>query len=509
MKNIFVILSSFLLLINNLYADMSDFSRETIKWEKDSLLFTRNTDILPGTHGNPNIVLQPEGYVEDEYTDLIINFEKKSSYIGHYTLVKYPEITNLEPGLGYFSGYFSPTSPKLELKPKKSSLFYKNNYLNDFTIEFWLNPSSMSKKESLFRWNNAYRHEGKIINQFISCTISERKITWDFYNFFNEKDLVNVQLSSYESLIPFKWSHHAVRFNSENGKLEYLKNSIPQDIKFMTKTQKEGGEVFCPKVGEADSTLVFGETFTGKLDEIRIQDKFEKNFLTDKFKSQGFVVLDPFDLKSSDAKLNLLTADIINDKNSEVFAYYRITEDITKMLQWKNTNEFLLDNFLTTSDWIAIPFNEDIITKCDGRYVQLAFNLLPGVRAAYTPKLGETTLYYSSYTKPLPPINLKAFPGDSQVTLTWDEAGDPNVQGYMVYYGTASGYYFGEKASIGNSPADVGNENTIVLKNLENDTLYFFTVVAYDKARVANFSSFASEVIARPAKVYKFLEHKE
>lgn len=75
--------------------------------------------------------------------------------------------------------------------------------------------------------------------------------------------------------------------------------------------------------------------------------------------------------------------------------------------------------------------------------------------------------------------NVKAFPGDGQVTLTWDAAtDDKSVEGYYVYAGvepveTSGTYMFGS--------TNVGNVGTYTMDNLSNSVTYYFAITAYDE----------------------------
>jgi len=60
----------------------------------------------------------------------------------------------------------------------------------------------------------------------------------------------------------------------------------------------------------------------------------------------------------------------------------------------------------------------------------------------------------------------------SSVTLAWDADPDPDLAGYRVYSGTASGVYTQEE--------DVGNATTATVANLIAGATYFFAVTAYD-----------------------------
>jgi hypothetical protein len=74
-----------------------------------------------------------------------------------------------------------------------------------------------------------------------------------------------------------------------------------------------------------------------------------------------------------------------------------------------------------------------------------------------------------------------AYAGDA--TLTWNPNSEPDLAGYIVYYGTASGQY---GISI-----NVGNQTNFVVTGLGLGT-YFFAVTAYDTS--GNESGYSNEV---------------
>lgn len=91
---------------------------------------------------------------------------------------------------------------------------------------------------------------------------------------------------------------------------------------------------------------------------------------------------------------------------------------------------------------------------------------------------------------------LEAFPGDGEVSLSWDAStDDTGVSGYYVYSGLSSvvedggSYTFGKK--------DAGNKVTYTMAGLSNDVTYYFAMTAYDAA--GNESEFYSnEASATP-----------
>ena len=73
-----------------------------------------------------------------------------------------------------------------------------------------------------------------------------------------------------------------------------------------------------------------------------------------------------------------------------------------------------------------------------------------------------------------------AGPAGASVTLAWGSVNDPSVQGYRVYYGTASLNY--------QPPFDAGLNTTFTISNLQSGTGYYFAVTAYNSAGQSGYS---------------------
>ena len=76
--------------------------------------------------------------------------------------------------------------------------------------------------------------------------------------------------------------------------------------------------------------------------------------------------------------------------------------------------------------------------------------------------------------------------GPGPAVLDWDPVSDPNLAGYHVYYGTASGTYLQQ--------LDAQAAITYTVKNLSIGTSYYFAVTAYDISTPAKEGAFSSEV---------------
>ena len=62
------------------------------------------------------------------------------------------------------------------------------------------------------------------------------------------------------------------------------------------------------------------------------------------------------------------------------------------------------------------------------------------------------------------------------IDLIWNANPEPELVGYKVYYGTASGVY--------TQSVDIGNQTTATLTNLSEGVTYFSVVTAYDAERL-------------------------
>ena len=94
--------------------------------------------------------------------------------------------------------------------------------------------------------------------------------------------------------------------------------------------------------------------------------------------------------------------------------------------------------------------------------------------------LALPTTAFADTVDPSDVEDLTATALDRAVSLEWAEAtDDTGVEGYFVHYGTES---VSEPGETYDEVVDVGNTTEYVVSNLDNDTEYFFSVVAYDAA---------------------------
>lgn len=93
-----------------------------------------------------------------------------------------------------------------------------------------------------------------------------------------------------------------------------------------------------------------------------------------------------------------------------------------------------------------------------------------------------------------PPKNLKAYPANNAVNLTWEPNEDPNVIGYSVYMSKSPGSRYIPIAKR-------VKENYVTVDGLQNGTRYYFVVAAINNTYPPVESNYSNEASAVPAPV--------
>ncbi|MDR0409144.1 MAG: hypothetical protein LBH18_01915, partial [Spirochaetaceae bacterium] len=387
-----------------------------------------------------------------------------------------------------------------------NALFSAGREIDDFSIEFWLYPISMENGEEPCSWTAATDNG----TQNLNCSVSKNRMEWKFENFFFEPAVqlnspvksIMVMLGSSTPIIPKKWSHHLLRFNAETGLLEYLVNGVLEDVRHTTASGSEGGSVFLPRVGERGS-FALGRRFNGIMDSVYIHSRFVEETEIHRYSSGGWARSGPVDLGMQSS--SVIKVDAVGG------AYNILSKKIRKNIGARDPFNFSggaqMQFFIRSSSsryvwdddgWrVFIPGSE--INAVKGRYIELAVWFYPGGDFETTPYLEEISVTFVKEPPPEPPFVVRAIPKDGAVELSWKPSKDENTAGYLVYYGGASGNYFGEGASHGDSPIDAGNQTSISIDNLRNGVLYYFSVSAYDNLRQTG--DYSVEVSARPLRM--------
>jgi hypothetical protein len=251
--------------------------------------------------------------------------------------------------------------------------------------------------------------------------------------------------------------------------------------------------------GERGS-LFLGEKFTGLLDEFNISSVFAGQRDVGRYSDCGArIETRPLDLGDLNSELKKIDV----SGGSFKFLDRRVQNEYAKNGDFLFADNTQIQFFvriaataaaLENAEWMVFKGGEPLFAL-KGRFVQIAADFYPSGGLDASPYIEEIKLEYKNYGAPPPPERLYAVAHDGSVDLSWKMRSD--AAGYVVYYGTKKGEYFGEDASLGESPIDVGKVDSVRLDNLKNGTLYYFTVAAYD----AYHGEGSREVTARPLKM--------
>jgi hypothetical protein len=390
---------------------------------------------------------------------------------------------------------------------RKDALFAPGRNMGDFSLEFWVYPLNMENGEQLLSWfaiktPGGFPSPGRegipafpavsegdtgLISQWIRCEVLKNRFRWTFEDFFFSPDAgktLDLSLTGQSPVVPKTWSHHLIRFNAGTGFLEYLVNGNSEDIVYASSSGREGGEVYTPLVGEGGN-FTLGRRFSGMMDEFRIHSGFNLEPELRRYPaSGGWMESRAIDLGENSSRILSLEASggSIGLKDGRVYSEYRGKGDFR--FADNSAVQFFLraaDNPYrwTDEDWRTVTPGAELPDTLKGRYVQVAAVLYPSGDGETSPYLEEIRLLYRPNQPPRPPSQVMATASEGTVTLSWKSSPDRDVAGYLVYYGTARGEYFGDGATLGASPLDAGKRNSIRIEGLRNGRVYYFAVAAY------------------------------
>ena len=451
-----------------------------------------NIEMYPGKGGYSSFGIKSSVYQADDFTDLLINFDDSRIYdaAGNYTIESNISTTDIKKVLGNGSGVFRGAETSVRLSPGPESIFSKGQVLDSFSIEFWLNPSRFSENAVLLSYQGTLRdREGKLVPQELACSINNRKLTWEFKNlFYMNGDDTDISLSGITSIIPDIWHHHLLRFDSSTGLIEYLVDGKLEAVQYSSYSGIEDGSIHFPLISASGSSdLILGRKFTGYMDEIRISRSFIKNPVL--FRYQGTradTVSKIVDLGRSDSILEKIMIEHDIPKDSAIFFHYNISNK--------------LEDMFDETKWRTFSPNERIINNNRGKYLRIKLELHPDGEEILTPMVSDIQIRYIKNLPPLAPAYLHAEGGDTRVVLSWPRMSNPDVEGYLIYYGTEKGIYFGSDALEGSSPLLISDRDItgITVHGLTNGKLYHFAIAAYDGAGVKYPGDFSKEITSRP-----------
>ena len=477
-------------------------------------------------------------FADESSLDLRLSFDERrpgdfSDTQGHYDLSVSPELavaaapwSRLGAGAAMFSG--KTGDEPIVLKPRSSALLASGSRPRDFSIEFWLYPMNVENGGQILSLTSSKPDgQGTYIYQRVQCIVLKNRLQWTFGDFFflpGEKERKSLDLSG-PPVLPRTWSHHLIRFDADLGLLEYLVDGKVEALDYVTSTGREGGEVYTPVIGE-NCQLTLGSRFSGMMDEFRIYRSCLEKAVLAKYPSEGGRVESrTLDLGNADSRIIKIEAFGGRTGGPGTYAAGRVQNEYTGdgTLRFSDYSELRFFIRISNSPYLWndvpwIPFDPGtaLPDSIRGRYIQVAADFYPGEDGETSPYLAELRLIYNAAEPPPPPTRVSAVAKNGAVELSWNESPSRSVGGYLVYYGTAKGEYFGDRGILAGtvqvvppaSPIDAGNLTSVRIEGLNNGTLYYFAVAAYNRPEIPNTGErapepgdFSREVAARPLRM--------
>jgi hypothetical protein len=406
-------------------------------------------------------------------------------------------------------------------------------------MEFWLFPNTVENGEQIIAFKAAE-------NQRIFCEIIRNRIRWTFQEFFSPPDRLRVpgraetrenppgrlsiSLESRCTVLPRNWSHHLIRYNADTGLLEYLVNGRIENMCHTTGSGREGGDVYTPLINR-EGAFILGGRFSGILDEFRVYNKvinapghtalenqsrtaLELPELTKFSRGGGRIETRTIDLgEAGSTVLKIEASGGRLGPNSSGRGSMAVKNTYAGKGNFRFPDNSGLQFFIRAGEepyrfdqipWIPVIPGQMAPDGVRGRYVQIAADFYPSGDCSTSPYLEELRIVYNRNDPPYPPSLVTARALDGAVELSWRPSPDEHVRGYLIYYGTSSGVYYGEGAMLGSSPINAGNRTSLRIEGLKNGTLYFFVIAAYDGTGSIpadlHSGKFSREVSARPLK---------
>jgi hypothetical protein len=484
---------------------------------------------------NPVLTLSSARPGDDPQLDMALSFDEErpdlfSDKTGHYRVSASAALSGVNyrwSRAGTGAALFSGDSPRqvmeesegpLVISPRSTdALLFSGQHFKDFSIEFWLYPLNMENGERLLSWSATRQTgQGEKTFQRIQCIAARNRLNWSFLDFFSSPDDSKQMTLSLNGspVLPRAWSHHLIRFDSDTGLLEYLVDGRLEGVVYATTTGREGGEVYVPVAGDG-GTMILGGRFAGLMDEFRIYSRYNETPLLSKYPLQGGrIETRPLDLGERNSQVLKVEAlgGIFSPGGRNPKAGGIMQNEYVGSGRFRFDNNSMIQFFIRAADtpyqwpagesgWQPFELGTDFAGNIRGRYIQLAAAFYPSGDGEAAPYLDEIRVVYQRDDPPLPPSMVTAVAKDGAVDLSWRASPDPDVSGYLVYFGTVTGEYFGKSDILGVTPIDVGKRTSVRIDGLKNGVLYYFAVAVYDRSNPANAGMFSREVSARPLRM--------
>ncbi|QFP41888.1 fibronectin type III domain-containing protein [Borrelia miyamotoi] len=447
-----------------------------------------------------------KGILDFDNIDLRLEMEKdnivKDAALNYFVDSDNAKISNFFHNISGSSLIFYSSRNTVKLRPlTKKAFFYSGNVISDFTIQFWAYRSTSVTGEVIVSWNGYKNVKGVWLDQAIRLESEGGTFVWNFNNVFlnDNGEPIRIKMKSDDDFIPKEWHLHTVRYRQKDGLLEYLIDSKPQAIEYVTADKKEGSG-YLLNIGDfIDFTL--GQYFTGAIENFEIHKSFEEVHNAFFSKSKGYIITEPIKLSKDYSQILSIEFDSVKPKDTDIVYYYRLDN---KVFYGKNENGEIKKNLM--GDWIHFEPKNEFPKFNISKYIQIKVEFYPSGVPLESPALYNMIITYIPEAAPFPPLITKAVPGSGEVLIEWFPVINANIGGYYIYVGSSPGNYHGKVGSVFRSPIDVGNQTSFRITGLENGRLYYISVASYNLDKSVNEASFSKEIAVRPMELFKQYE---
>jgi hypothetical protein len=141
----------------------------------------------------------------------------------------------------------------------------------------------------------------------------------------------------------------------------------------------------------------------------------------------------------------------------------------------------------------GVSYKEDT-WEVDYAYIGHAEHLGDSHRLDVTLRFGQPKEAIRAVSVVRPPKDLKAYPANNAINLTWETNDDPNVTGYAIYMSKSPGSRYIPVAKR-------VKENYVTIDGLQNGTRYYYVVAAINNTFPPVESAYSNEASGVPAPV--------
>lgn len=432
----------------------------------------RNTTLVE-RYGTTAVTVGYNELSYDEKSVALFHLNKPEQYesTGHYRIITHPSYSNDEMQFGGGSAFFDGRTP-LVARPVISANGNDPPPLSDFSIEFMVKPFYLLPGELLFRLKgerNLFKEESE---QTILCYVDNHRIVWRIEGAFSGSEDISpsVELKS-DPLLPERWYHVHISYNSSNGMAELCIDRQPHDIQYAY--ENKSGKVLPPVLGSYEEfTVTLGERFHGLIDELHISRNLshEMEPFKGRYHKEGEFLSKVIDLEITDSTISKIDIEEFDVNSNRLLYYYHIANDPVSVFGVRDTFE---DGYGREDIWTAFIPGEPLVQNNAGRYLLLKVLFLSDPKAISPPLIATMTVHYRNPVKPPLPLDIYAEYNDGTIKIGWTPKEPAEGIGYLIYIGEATGEYF-----YTDRPVDAG-ENPFAVIDVEERNLYFIRIVPY------------------------------